>query len=122
MHPTNYLVACKFDSVKLSLDSQTSIHEPHYDVLSAAVAGAAATMLTLLTTLGSTNTSISNNFFLKVLFEAELLVLETALMVGIVGLVRRSEGQKRKLSHLAAFILILGTLLLWISATVLVGF
>jgi len=98
-----------------------SPHESHYDLVAAAIATAAATMLTLLTTLGSTNGSIESSYLLKVLLEVELLVLEFALMVGVVALLRRDEAQKRRLTFASAALLILGTLLLWLSATILIA-
>ena len=95
--------------------------EPHYDVLAAGVAGASATMLTLLTVFGTTNSGIAGSVFLKILFEAQLLVLELALIVGIIALIRRSELQKRLLSHVSGALLICGTLLLWLSATIIIA-
>lgn len=94
--------------------------EPHYDVLAAGVAGASATMLTLLTVFG-TNSGITGSVFLKILFEAQLLVLELALIVGIFALIRRSEAQKKLLSHVSGALLIGGTLLLWLSATIIIA-
>jgi hypothetical protein len=52
-----------------------SIHEPHYDVLSAAVAGTAATMLTLLAMLGGSG---ATTVYLRMLFDSQLIVLELA--------------------------------------------
>jgi hypothetical protein len=94
--------------------------EPHYDVLAAGVAGASATMLTLLTVLGSTS-SATDSILLKLLFEAQLLVLELALIAGIMALIRRDEAQKKLLSHVSGVLLIGGTLLLWLSATIIVA-
>jgi hypothetical protein len=95
--------------------------EPHYDVLAAGVAGASATMLTLLTVFGSSNSQIGGSLFLKILFEAQLLVLELALIVGIMALIRRTEAQKKLLSHVSGALLIGGTLLLWLSATIIIA-
>jgi hypothetical protein len=95
--------------------------EPHYDVLAAGVAGASATMLTLLTVFGSSNSLIGGSLFLKILFEAQLLVLELALIVGIMALIRRTEAQKKLLSHVSGALLIGGTLLLWLSATIIIA-
>jgi hypothetical protein len=95
--------------------------EPHYDVLAAGVAGASATMLTLLTVFGSSNSLIGGSLFLKILFEAQLLVLELALIVGIMALIRRTEAQKKLLSHASGALLIGGTLLLWLSATIIIA-
>jgi hypothetical protein len=100
--------------------STTSLHEPHYDVLAAAVAGASATMLTLMTVLGSVNSTIAANMFLKDLFEVEILVLEVALITGLGALIKREDSAKKNLSHASAGLLIVGTLLLWLSATLLV--
>ena len=99
---------------------ETSIQEPHYDVLAAGVAGASATMLTLLTVLGATNSSVAGSSFLKVLFEGQLLLLELALIAGIAALMRRNESQKKMLSHISSYLLIGGTLLLWLSATYII--
>jgi len=82
-------------------------------VLSAAVAGTAATMLTLLAMLGGSG---ANTMILKMLFDSQLLVLELALVAGIAGLIRRRESQKRMLSHTSALLLILGTILVSIGA------
>ncbi len=95
--------------------------EPHYDVLAAGVAGASATMLTLLTVFGSSSSLIGGSLFLKILFEAQLLVLELALIVGIIALIRRAEAQKKLLSHISGALLIGGTLLLWLSATIIIA-
>jgi len=98
-----------------------STNEPlHLEVLSAAVAGAAATMLTLLTVLGSTNSFITGNAYMKLLFEAQLLVLETSLIFATASLMRKSDLLKTRLARLSAWLLIGGTLLLWLSATILV--
>jgi len=90
-----------------------SSHDPHYDVLAASVAGTAATMLTLLAMLGG---SSADTVLLKTLFDAQLLVVELAMIIGIAGLIRRDEAQKRRLSHGAAVLLILGTVLVGIGA------
>ncbi|MDA4112313.1 MAG: hypothetical protein OK439_07205, partial [Thaumarchaeota archaeon] len=91
-----------------------------YDVLAAGVAGASATMLTLLTVLG-TNSALGGTPLLKILFEAQLLVLELALISGIMALIRRIDSQKKTLSHLSGALLIVGTLLLWLSATIIIA-
>lgn len=93
--------------------SLTSMHEPHYDVLSAAVAGTSATMLTLLAMLGGTG---ANTVFLKMLYDSQLAVLELALIAGIIGVIQRRESRKKSLSHLSAVLLILGTILVSIGA------
>ncbi|MDA4130912.1 MAG: hypothetical protein OK457_09090 [Thaumarchaeota archaeon] len=95
--------------------------EPHYDVLAAGVAGASATMLTLLTVFGSSSSSVGGSVLFKLLFEAQLLVLELALIAGVMALIRRAEDQKRILSHLSGALLIAGTLLLWLSATIIIA-
>jgi hypothetical protein len=99
---------------------ESSVQEPHYDVLAAGVAGASATMLTLLTVLGTTNSSVEGSAFLKILFEGQLLLLELALISGIAALMRRAESQKKTLSHISSYLLIGGTLLLWLSATIII--
>ena len=58
---------------------------------------------------------------MKLLFEAQLLVLELGLIVGILALIRREESQKKFLSHLSGALLIIGTLLLWLSATIIIA-
>jgi hypothetical protein len=98
--------------------SFTSLHEPHYDVLSAAVAGTAATMLTLLAMLGGSGATTT---LLKMLFDSQLVVLELALVAGISGLIRRRESQKRMLSHTSAILLILGTVLVSLGAAIPIG-
>ena len=103
------------------LDQGLSQHESHYDLVSAAIATAAATMLTLLTTLGSTNHQIESSDLLRVLLETQLLVLELALIIGVIALLRRRESQKRQLVVTSASLLIIGTLLLWLSATLLIA-
>jgi len=52
----------------------SSIHEPHYIVLAAGVAGASATILTLLTVLGATNSILVGSANLKSLLEIQLLI------------------------------------------------
>jgi hypothetical protein len=99
----------------------SEVNEPQFEVLAAAVAGAAATMLTLLTVLGSTNSFITSSQLMKGLFEAQLVVLETALIFGTASLMRRSDPIKKSLAKMSAWLLIGGTLLLWLSATILVG-
>jgi len=94
--------------------------EPHYDVLAAGVAGASATILTILTVLGATNTTLVSTGYLKILLEAQLLMLELALISGISALISRGASRKKTLSHLSGYLLILGTLLVWVSATELI--
>ncbi len=89
------------------------MHEPHYDVLSAAVAGTAATMLTLLAMLGGSG---ATDNLLKILFDSQLVVLEFALVSGIAGLIQRRESLKRLLSHSSAVLLIAGTILVSLGA------
>jgi hypothetical protein len=91
----------------------TSTHDPHYDVLSAAVSGTAATMLTLLAMLGA---SSAHTVFLRILFDSQLVVLELALIVGVSGIIRRPDSQKQKLSYFAAILLITGTILVSLGA------
>ena len=73
-------------------------------------------MLTLLTTLGTVDI-VSRSVLLKQLLEGELLVIEFSLIVSVVALLRRGQGEKRRLVLGSAYLLILGTLLLWLSAT-----
>ena len=91
-------------------------HNPHYDILAAAVSGTAATMLTLLAMLGGSG---ADTIFLKILFDAQLIVIELAMITGIAGLIRSGEVQKRMLSHGAAVLLIMGTVLLSVGAAIL---
>jgi hypothetical protein len=98
----------------------SSIHEPHYDVLAAGVAGASATILTLLTVLGATNSILIGSSNLKALLEVQLLTLELALITGIAALMNREESRKKLLSHVSGYLLISGTLLLWVSATIII--
>ena len=91
----------------------SQIHEPHYDVLAAAVSGTAATMLTLLAMLGGKGIT---TIYQKMIFDAQLVVLELALITGISGIIRRAETQKRTLSHSSAILLIVGTILLSIGS------
>jgi hypothetical protein len=97
-----------------SSTSKSEIHEPHYDVLGAAVSGTSATVLTLLAMLGGGATSTP----LKMLYDAQLWVLELALIVGLAGLLVRSATRKRTLSHIAAILLVIGTLLIAASSAV----
>jgi hypothetical protein len=89
------------------------VHNPHYDVLSAAVAGTAATMLTLLAMLGGSG---ANTLYLKLLFDSQLVVLELALIAGVSGIIRGQDSQKRLLSHSSAVLLIFGTVLVSLGA------
>ena len=102
-----------------TLEKELSPHEANYNLIAAAIATAAATMLTLLTTLGTTS-SVLGSSVLKTLLEMELLTLEFSLIISVIALVRRGEREKRRLSLVSAFLLILGTLLLWTSATLLI--
>ena len=88
--------------------------------LAAGVAGASATILTLLTVLGATNSVLVGTADLKGLLEVQLLTLELALITGIAALMNRGEAQKKLLSHLSGYLLIAGTLLLWVSATIII--
>lgn len=89
------------------------LHEPHSDVLSAAVAGTSATMLTLLAMLGGSGLT---TIYQKMLFDSQLAVLELALIAGIAGIILRKTGQKKNLSHASALLLIIGTVLLSLGA------
>ena len=95
-----------------------SPHEANYNLIAAALATAAATMLTLLTTLGTT--SLVGNPTLKILLEAQLLVIEVALILSVVSLVRRGQETKRLLVLSSAALVVVGTLLLWVSATTII--
>jgi hypothetical protein len=88
-------------------------HNPHYDVLSAAVSGTAATMLTLLAMLGGSG---AHTVYLRILFDSQLVVLEVALIFGVSGIIRKPDSQKRKLSYFAAVLLIVGTVLVSLGA------
>ncbi|MBI3840443.1 MAG: hypothetical protein HY297_00555 [Thaumarchaeota archaeon] len=94
-------------------------HEANYNLIAAAIATAAATMLTLLTTLGTTSI-VLESALLKTLLELELLTLEFSLIVSVTALMKRGERDKRRLALVSAFLLIIGTLLLWTSATFLI--
>ncbi len=96
-----------------------SSHEANYNLIAAALATAAATMLTLLTTLGTTASVLASGA-LKALLEAQLLVIEIALILSVVSLLRRGEGIKRRLVVASAVLVVLGTLLLWVSATTII--
>lgn len=100
----------------MSDEQQLTPHEANYNLIAAAIATAAATMLTLLTTLGTMDI-VSRSALLKNLLEAELLVIEFSLIVSVIALLRRGQGEKRRLVLGSAFLLILGTFLLWFSAT-----
>ena len=91
----------------------STVHEPHYDVLAAAVSGTSATVLTLLAMLGGSGI---NSPELRMLFDAQLWVIELALIVGLAGLLVRSSTSKRRLSHAAAILLALGTILIAATA------
>ena len=58
----------------------------------------------------------ANTVYLKVLFDSQLAVLELALIFGVSGLIRKTDSQKRRLSHLAAILIIVGTLLVSLGA------
>jgi len=55
----------------------------------------------------------------RCLFDAQLFVVELAMITGIAGLLKGGEMQKRMLSHGAAILLIVGTILLSIGAAIL---
>jgi hypothetical protein len=76
--------------------SELTPHEANYNLIAAAIATAAATMLTLLTTLGTVDI-VSRSSLLKGLLEAELLVIKFSLIVSVIALLRRRQGEKRKL-------------------------
>ncbi len=103
----------------MSTMEELTPHEANYNLIAAAIATAAATMLTLLTTLGTVDI-ISKSALLKALLEAELLVIEFSLLVSVVALLRRGQSEKRTLVLSSAFLLIFGTLLLWLSATTII--
>jgi hypothetical protein len=70
-------------------------------------------MLTLLGMLGRSGlTTIPS----KMLFDAQLVVLEFEMIIGITGIIRRSEASKRKLSRSSAILLIAGTILVSLGA------
>jgi hypothetical protein len=99
-------------------DAGPSSHEVNYNVIAAAIATAAATMLTLLTTLGTTD-KVMASIMLKGLLETELLVIELALILSIVSLLRRGEEIKKQLVRFSSVLVVSGTLLLWFSATLI---
>src|ERR1039458_7909649 len=101
------------------LSEGPSSHEANYNLIAAALATAAATMLTLLTTPGTTS-SVVGSTMLKGLLEAQLLVIEMALILSVVSLLRRGEEIKRQLGRISAVFVVLGTLRLWVSATMIV--
>ena len=103
----------------MSASDELTPHEANYNLIAAAIATAAATMLTLLTTLGTVDI-VSRSALLKGLLEAELLVIEFSLLVSVVALLRRGQAEKRMLVLGSASLLILGTLLLWLSATTII--
>jgi hypothetical protein len=103
----------------MSATSELTPHEANYNLIAAAIATAAATMLTLLTTLGTVDI-VSRSALLKGLLETELLVVEFSLIISVVALLRRALSEKRRLVIGSACMLIFGTLLLWISATTLI--
>ena len=94
-------------------------HEAHYNLIAAALATAAATILTLLTTLGTADVGASGEG-LKALLESELLVIETTLIVSVVALLRHSAAEKKRLVIFSSFLLIAGTVLIWLHATVII--
>ena len=100
-------------------EEELSPHEANYNLIAAAIATASATMLTLLTTLGTTSI-VLGSVLLKTLLEMELLLLEFSLIVSVVALIRRGAPEKKRLALASSFLLILGTLLLWTSATLLI--
>ena len=106
-------------SSRMTHTAELTPHEANYNLIAAAVATAAATMLTLLTTLGTVDI-VSRSGLLKGLLETELLVIEFSLIVSVVALLRRGQDEKRRLVFGSAFLLIFGTLLLWMSATILI--
>jgi len=73
-------------------------------------------MLTLLAMLGG---GVTSSLWLKMLFDAQLFVIELALVAGISGLIRRNEPQKRTFSHAAAGLLVAGAILLGLGAAIL---
>ncbi len=99
-----------------SASDELTPHEANYNLIAAAIATAAATMLT---TLGTVEI-VSRSALLKGLLEAELLVIEFSLLVSVVALLRRGQVEKRTLVLGSPFLLILGTLLLWLSATTII--
>jgi hypothetical protein len=62
------------------------------------------------------------NMMLKGLLEAELLVIELALILSIVSLLRHGEATKKLLVHMSSALVVVGTLLLWFSATTIMFF
>jgi hypothetical protein len=91
------------------------LHEPHYDILAAAVSGTAATMLTLLAMLGG---GVTSSLWLKTLFDAQLLVIELALIAGVSALIRGNESHRKTFAHIAAPLLVTGAVLLGLGAAI----
>ena len=86
--------------------------------MSAAISGTSATMLTLLAMLGGSG---ATSVYLKVLFDSQLIVLELALIFGVSGIIRKPDSEKRRLSHVAAVLLIAGTILVSLGAALPIG-
>jgi hypothetical protein len=97
----------------MTVSLSSAIHDPHLDVVAAAVAGTSATVLTLLAMLGGSG---NDTFFLKLLFQAQLWVIESALIVGLAALLVRSSESKRRCSHFATLLLVAGTILIATNA------
>jgi hypothetical protein len=98
-----------------------TVHESHYDVMSSTIVGTAATMLTLIATLGSSNEYILSHPDLKRLLVVELGLLLFTIVIGVFSLIRRSRI-KTSLAIATALGLILGAVLLaYISAVVLLS-
>ena len=75
--------------------SELTPHEANYNLIAAAIATAAATMLTLLTTLGTVDI-VSRSSLLKGLLEAELLVIEFSLIVSVIALAAEGPGREEE--------------------------
>jgi len=70
-------------------------------------------MITLLAMLGGSG---ADTVYLKILFDSQLVVLESALIAGMSGIIRKPDSQKRTLSYFAAILLIVGTVLVSLGA------
>ncbi len=91
--------------------------KPHYDSLSAASVGTAATMLTLIATIGTSHP------FPKDLVVAELLFLVFTIVTGVFSLLIRIDNElKRYTAIITALGLIGGVVLLtYLSVSALIG-
>lgn len=89
------------------------IRSNHYDIVSSAMVGAAATILALLMTLGSSSVLLSSNYLYKGLLISGVVSLEFTIIVGSVSLMRRKRIDFRStLSRLSVISFIFSTLVM----------